>query len=63
MIASSAQRPMPSMSKMYSVNTVPPSSVPKSRPKIVTTGMIAARSACRKTTTFSFWPLATAVRM
>ena len=30
---------------------------------VVTTGMIAARSACLNTTTFSFWPLATAVRM
>ena len=38
--------PMPSMSKICSVKIVPASKEAKSRPKIVMTGTIAARSAC-----------------
>ena len=40
------QQPMPWISKICSVKIVPASRVPKSMPKMVTTGTSAARRAC-----------------
>ena len=51
------------MLKICSVKIVPASRVAKSRPKIVTTGTMAARSACLNSTLFVLTPLAWAVRM
>ena len=53
----------PGIPNTYSVMTAPPSSTPTSMPYWVTTGVSAARSACRKITRRSGMPLARAVRM
>ena len=50
------------MPKIFSVMIVPESRVAKSRPKIVTIGTIAARSACLKTVLLTETPLAVAER-
>ena len=50
------------MPNVVSVITVPPSAPPTSSPAMVTTGVIAARSACRPYTLGLARPLARAVR-
>ena len=62
-IASNAVRPMPGMLKTVSVRIAPPNRMPRSRPKIVTIGVIAERTPWRKMTRRSLRPLARAVRM
>src|SRR5262252_85551 len=62
-IASMVNRPKPCSPKVYSVTTAPPSSRPRSMPKMVTIGVSAARIPCLAITVRSDSPLARAVRM
>ena len=55
--------PRPGKENVVSVRIAPPSSRPRSRPKIVTMGVSAARSPCLTTTVRSGRPFARAVRM
>src|SRR5207244_2223913 len=55
--------PSPGREKVVSVRIAPPSSRPRSRPKIVTIGVSAARSPCLSTTSRSGRPFALAVLM
>ena len=61
--ASTEYLPMPGSENVLSVRIAPPSSSPRSRPKMVRIGVSAARSPCRTTTVRSGKPLARAVRM
>ena len=63
LIESMANLPSPGRENVPSVSTAPPSSVPRSMPKIVSTGVRVARNACRTITTRSGNPFARAVRM
>ena len=54
---------MPGSENVLSVRIAPPSSSPRSRPKIVRIGVSAERSPCLTTTVRSGRPLARAVRM
>ena len=56
-------RPMPGMEKTFSIKTLPPKAEAKLMPMTVTTGSSAFLSACLRKITFSFTPLARAVRM
>jgi hypothetical protein len=53
--------PSPGSEKVVSVSTAPPSSRPRSMPKMVRIGVSAARRPCRTTTVRSGRPLALAV--
>ena len=50
LIASTAYLPMPGSENVLSVRIAPPSSSPRSRPKIVRIGVSAERSPCLTTT-------------
>src|SRR5262249_27397738 len=63
LIAWMTVQPSPVTPKRVSTMMTPPSAVPMSRPARVTTGVSAARSACRPMTRFSFMPLDRAVLM
>ena len=54
---------MPGRLNTVSVMIAPPSSRPRSRPKMVTIGVMAARIPCRTMTFRRGRPLARAVRM
>ena len=54
--------PRPGQRKTASVTIAPPTSVPSSRPKMVTMGTSALRSACTRTTRGKERPFARAVR-
>src|SRR3989442_376951 len=62
-IASTTSLPIPGHAKIDSVITAPPSSVPICRPSTVSSGIVALRSAWRRTTRGSPSPLARPVRM